>query len=814
SETITLDTTPPEVVKITEVVSDAGKVAYDGFTSDDTLTVKGTAEPNSVVNIWVGLHDANSPTGWSDLSPGHILVQVDSNGNWSIDLPKLPADGSYRINAVARDAAGNDSHDTHTGYDEFGYSFSLDTKAPDTPSGVTITDDVTGGVVGTLGHNGLTNDNRPAFAGKAEPGSTVTIKDTTTGKTLGTAEVNTKGEWSFTPETALDDGTHRFEWSATDQAGNTSAGGAQTIVVDTTPPGKLTITGLTDDVDKYTGNVDKNGLTNDSRPTLTGEGAEPNATIVITAWSVTEGKTIEIGRGTADSNGKWSVTVTDPLADGKYNFGAYQIDSAGNVGPNLVYLDQWHNITVDTKAAALTITGLADNVGMYTDDVAKNGFTDDNRPTLKGEGAEPNATVVITAWSVTEGKTIEIGSGTADSNGKWSVTVTDPLADGKYNFGAYQIDSAGNVGPNLVYLDQWHNITVDTKAPKTQNATITNDVSGKVIDGNTYTNDNTPTITGKGEAGSTVTIKDSITGVLLGTAKVDGNGNWSFTPTTALADGQHAYQWTETDAAGNVGDTGTRGFHVDTVVAKPTVTLNDDFGASTGPVTNGGTTDDVTPKWTGKVEAGAEVQVMTPGGIIVEKVGTVDSAGNWTYQHGTFEDGTFTYKIRQVDKAGNTSDWTESKFTIDSLTSGTSGNNAVFYAPQSGTLTLEITYNRWAEVTKVVGKVSTWNGYDAPSGAVYAEYVYKITSVYNNGMDRHVVFEKYVVWAGNDGKVIDYTFVEKDIDRFNGGVDVSGKVGQWVYGNVFDTGIYSQTTTSIQFMPGSTSSFGSRDITQ
>ncbi|HAT6805202.1 TPA: hypothetical protein JAN03_24745, partial [Citrobacter freundii] len=494
SFTFTVDATPPDVVKITEVVSDAGKVAYDGFTSDDTLTVKGTAEPNSVVNIWVGLHDANSPTGWSDLSPGHILAQVDSNGNWSIDLPKLPADGSYRINAVAGDAAGNYSHDTHTGYTEFGYNFT----------------------------------------------------------------------------------------------------------VDTTPPG------------------------------------------------------------------------------------------------------------------ALTVTGLTDNVGLYTGDVAKESVTDDNRPTLKGEGAEPGATIVIEVWSQTEGKHIVLGTGKANADGTWSVESTVTLADGRYNFRAHQIDEAGNEGPRLGFIDQWQNITVDTKAPE-----------------------------------------------------------------------------------------------------KPTVTLNDDFGTS-GTVANGGTTDDVTPKWTGKGEPGAEIQVMTPAGIIVEKVATVDSAGNWTYQHGTFEDGTFTYKIRQVDKAGNTSDWTESKFTIDSLTSGTSGNNAVFYAPQSGTLTLEITYNRWAEVTKVVGKVSTWNGYDAPAGATHGEWGYQITNVKAPQAGgaygaTDVEGTRYVLWYNASGTVVGYTPAGSVSTLQVTGIS-SSSVGKWVVD--WSAGALGSATSGYPALYNPANNLGSRDITQ
>ena len=60
---------------------------------------------------------------------------------------------------------------------------------------------------------------------------------------------------------------------------------------------------------------------------------------------------------------------------------------------------------------------------------------------------------------------------------------------------------------------------------------------------------NGTTITGTGEAGATITLKDS-TGNTLGTTTVAGDGTWTMTLTTAVANGT-ALTVTQTDGAGN-----------------------------------------------------------------------------------------------------------------------------------------------------------------------------------------------------------------------------------------------------------------------
>ncbi|VFS89393.1 Uncharacterised protein [Kluyvera cryocrescens] len=70
-----------------------------------------------------------------------------------------------------------------------------------------------------------------------------------------------------------------------------------------------------------------------------------------------------------------------------------------------------------------------------------------------------------------------------------------------------------------------------------------------VLKAGDFTNDNTPTLTGRAENNATVTIYDGNT--VLGTVQANSTGQWSFTPTLPLGDGPHSLSATVTDSAGN-----------------------------------------------------------------------------------------------------------------------------------------------------------------------------------------------------------------------------------------------------------------------
>ncbi|MDO9429297.1 MAG: Ig-like domain-containing protein [Methylobacterium sp.] len=161
------------------------------------------------------------------------------------------------------------------------------------------------------------------------------------------------------------------------------------------------------------------------------------------------------------------------------------------------------------------------------------------------------------------------------------------------------------------------------------------------------TNDATPTITGTAEAGATVTVSNN--GTVLGTALVGTNGQFSFTPTVSLADGNNILTARATDAAGNVGMGSTS---VTLVITAPPST--GDTTAPDVPVLDGLLpTNDTTPTISGTAEPGATVIVSNNTTQIGSAV--ADSDGRFNLTPAVLPEGTASLTAVAVDAAGNVS---------------------------------------------------------------------------------------------------------------------------------------------------------------
>ncbi len=138
-----------------------------------------------------------------------------------------------------------------------------------------------------------------------------------------------------------------------------------------------------------------------------------------------------------------------------------------------------------------------------------------------------------------------------------------------------------------------------------------------------------------------------VDGNSIGSTTANGNGDFSFTPTTPLAPGEHEAFVGATDAAGNDSPpSNTNGFRIDTDdPAAPAITSPPD----------GGTTTDPTPTITGTAEPGSQVLIIVDG----EQVGstTADEDGKFSF---TLPDalslGEHVLRAIAVDAAGNRSD--------------------------------------------------------------------------------------------------------------------------------------------------------------
>ncbi|MGU2162089.1 Ig-like domain-containing protein [Pseudomonas aeruginosa] len=515
-ETVTVIVTDPAGNSSTPVTAEAPDFPdAPQVNASNGSVLSGTAE----AGVTIVITDGNgNPIG---------QTSADANGNWSFTPGSQLPDGTV-VNVVARDAAGNSSPAT---------SITVDGVAPNAPV--------------------VEPSNGSELSGTAEPGSSVTLTDGN-GNPIGQTTADANGNWSFTPSTPLPDGTV-VNVVARDAAGNSS------------PPASVTV----DAVAPATPTVDPSNGT-----TLSGT-AEPGATVTLT-----DGNGNPIGQVTADGSGNWTFTPSTPLPNGTV-VNATATDPSGNASSPA-------SVTVDAVAPATPVVNPS------------------NGTTLSGT-AEPGATVTLT-----DGNGNPIGQVTADGSGNWSFTPGTPLANGTV-VNATASDPTGNTSAPA-------STTVDSVAPA---APVVNPSNGAEI-------------SGTAEPGATVTLTDG-SGNPIGQVTADGSGNWSFTPSTPLADGT-VVNATATDLAGNTGGQGST--TVDAIApATPTVNLSNGSSLS------------------GTAEPGSTVILTDGNGNPIAEV-TADGSGNWTYTPSTpIANGTVVNVVAQ-DAAGNSSP--PATVTIDS----------------------------------------------------------------------------------------------------------------------------------------------------
>ncbi|WP_144076886.1 Ig-like domain-containing protein, partial [Salinicola socius] len=560
--------------------TDIDVVAQDpaGNTSQPTT---GTIDASAPDAPTIDLSNGETLTGTAE--PGSTVTLTDGDGNAIGDTtangegnwsftPSEPLPDGTEVSATATDAAGNESQPVTT---------TIDALAPDAPA-IDPTD-------GTL------------LTGTAEPGSTVTLTGGD-GNPIGSAITDANGNWSFQPEQPLDDGTD-VTATATDAAGNVSEPATTTVdgdLDDDTPPVTPTIAAASDDVAPQTGQLDDGDSTNDPTPRLTGR-AEAGSTVTIFA----DGE--EIGTTTANAQGNWSFTTAN-LDDGDTTFTVTATDGAGNV----------------SNASAPFTLGI--------DTMAPNAPTlSPTDGTLLTGTAEPGSTVTLTG-----GDGDPIGSAITDDNGNWSFQPEQPLDDGT-DVTATATDAAGNVSePATTTVDG--DLDDDTPPVTPTIAAASDDVApqtGQLDDGDS-TNDATPTLSGRAEARSVVTIYSGDDE--LSTVIADDDGSWSYTP-DALDDGEYSFTVTATDSAGNVSD------------ESAPFTLTIDTQPPATPIvdpTNG-------EILTGSAEAGSSVTLTDEEGDTIATV-TSDINGNWSFAPDTPLPDDSTFTAIATDAAGNVSE--------------------------------------------------------------------------------------------------------------------------------------------------------------
>ncbi|WP_153604900.1 Ig-like domain-containing protein, partial [Pseudomonas aeruginosa] len=576
------DTTPPKAAS-------GLKIAPDGS------SISGQAEAGASVGI-----DTNGD-GKPDLT-----VIADANGNFTAPL-NPPLTNGQTVTVVVTDPAGNASPPAQV--------TAPDTTAPAPATDVQVAPDGS------------------SVTGKAEPGSTVGVDTDGDGQPDTTVMVGPGGSFEVPLNPPLTNG-ETVTVIVTDPAGNNSTP-VTVEAPDTTAPAPATDVQVAPDGSSVTGNaepgatvgVDTDGdgqpdttvvvgpdgnfevplnppLTNGETVTVVVTDPAGNSSTPVTAEApdfpdapqvnasngsvlsgtaeagvtivITDGNGNPIGQTSADANGNWSFTPGSQLPDGTV-VNVVARDAAGNSSP----------------ATSITVDGVAPSAPVVEPS---------NGSELSGT-AEPGSSVTLT-----DGNGNPIGQTTADANGNWSFTPSTPLPDGTV-VNVVARDAAGNSSPPA-------SVTVDAVAP----ATPTVDPS------------NGTTLSGTAEPGSSVTLTDG-NGNPIGQVTADGSGNWTYTPSTPIANGTVVNVVAE-DAAGN---------------SSPPATVTVDSSAPPAPVINPSNGVVIS----GTAEAGATVTLTDAGGNPIGQV-TADGSGNWSFTPGTpLANGTVIVATA-TDPTGNT----------------------------------------------------------------------------------------------------------------------------------------------------------------
>ncbi|WP_162804640.1 Ig-like domain-containing protein, partial [Tritonibacter mobilis] len=178
------------------------------------------------------------------------------------------------------------------------------------------------------------------------------------------------------------------------------------------------------------------------------------------------------------------------------------------------------------------------------------------------------------------------------------------LPDGDYEDGdilVHQTDQAGNQSEDGTL----GGVSVDTEAPDAPSIGEVVDDAGDdtgALSSGDLTDDATPTVSGTGTPGDTITLYDGDTEI--GSAEVDADGNWEITPSTPLDDGEHSLTVTATDPAGNE-SASSEAFVVEVDATAPDapdaseITVTDDVDPITGTLEDGDDTNDTLPTFAG-----------------------------------------------------------------------------------------------------------------------------------------------------------------------------------------------------------------------
>lgn len=348
-----------------------------------TAPADGSATAAATIRI-AGLVTAADAVSVALLEDGAEVAAVAPVGvDFAFDLDR-PA-GTYRWEALARDAAGNASAPSAP------VTVVVDRTAPAAPV-----------VLAPAPGAALQPGAGVAFSGTAEPGATVTVA--VDGGAPAAAVAGPDGGWSLVVD--LGDGAHAASVRATDAAGNGSPATSVAFTVDGVPPAAPALLAPAGGTVTNAGEVIASGT------------AEPGAAVHLRLGGA------QVAVAVAGPSGAFSAAVPLPASDGEVSLDAVAVDAAGNASTPSAAVA----VRVDRAAPAAPVLDVLASPTRVA-------------PIVVTGSAEPGAAVEV---RVGAGPAV---TATAGPDGRFLVALALP-ADGTYPVSARAVDPAGNAGPS------------------------------------------------------------------------------------------------------------------------------------------------------------------------------------------------------------------------------------------------------------------------------------------------------------------------------------------------------------------------------
>jgi hypothetical protein len=626
---VTVDTVAPTAsitVDATQTLKAGDSAHYTIHFSEDP----GASFTLSDIDYSGGPPSSVSPTGLDR----EVLYVPPANSNG----------GAASISVAANrysDAAGNFNTTSSSSP-----SITYDTFPPNAPSAPDLS---TASDSGKSSTDKITNiDTGLVFSGSTEAGVTsVKLYEGTT--EIASTSTISGTSYTITTTGTLASGAHALTAKAFDAAGNASpASGSLNVTIDTTAPAAPSAPDL--DTGSDSGNSSTDDLTAAANPSFSGT-AEAGATVNL----YDSNGTTQIGSGTANGSGNWTIAIGSPLSDGTHTITAKAVDAAGNAGSASGSLA----VTVDRTPPTVSISSSGPSLKVGETATITFTFSEDPGTSFSWDGTAGDITV--------SGGTLSAMSGTGTTR---TATFT-PSADTDAGSASIQVvnasyqDTAGNDGTASNNLT----LTYDTLAPSAPSVPVlaAGDDSG-ASDSDGVTNDTTLSFSGTAEAGATVRLYDGAT--QIGSATATG-GTWTI-PVAGLAEGNHSLTAVAIDAAGNASPaSGTLTLVVDSTPPSTTVAsaaLSSDTGDSVTDMITRIDSQTISGTLSANLSTGERVMVSLDNGATWNPA--IASAGSNTWSLNATVSGSNTLKVKVEDLAGNGGTVYSHAYVIDQVPPG------------------------------------------------------------------------------------------------------------------------------------------------